>query len=170
MAIFQHIGLVAFYLLLFILNLLIFLGIPGSWIALAAILIFDIATGLSTVGAGLLIVMAGLAAAGEIAEAFLGSVYVAGKGASGWGVAGAFVGGIGGAILGSFVLPLLGSLVFALAGAFAGAVICEYIYYASVRDAVRTGFFAFVGKLAAILVKLALGFTILGIFIYRSWP
>ena len=56
----QHIGLVFFYIVLFAFNLLIFLGVPGGWIALVAILIFDIATGFSTVGWVLLLVMAGL--------------------------------------------------------------------------------------------------------------
>lgn len=165
----QHIGLVLFYIVLFAFNLLIFLGVPGSWIALVSILIFDIATGFSTVGWVLLVVMAGIAVLGEIVESFLGLVYVAHKGATKWGVLGAFIGGLAGAIGGTVVFPFIGSIIFGLVGAFAGAVIFEYVYYKSLDRALQTGFFAFIGKIGAMLVKFALGLIIIGIFIYRSW-
>jgi uncharacterized protein YqgC (DUF456 family) len=165
----QHVGLVFFYIVLFAFNLLIFLGVPGSWIALVSILIFDIATGFSTVGWVLLLVMAGIAVLGEIVESFLGLVYVAHKGATKWGVLGAFIGGLAGAIGGSVVFPFIGSIVFGLIGAFAGAVLFEYVYYKSLERALQTGFFAFIGKISAMLVKFALGLVIIGIFIYRSW-
>lgn len=168
-SILQHVGLVFFYIVLFAFNLLIFLGIPGSWIALVSILIFDVATGFSTVGWVLLIVMAGIAVLGEIVESFLGLVYVAHKGATKWGVLGAFIGGLAGAIGGSVVFPFIGSIIFGLVGAFAGAVLFEYVYYKSLDRALQTGFFAFIGKIGAMLVKFALGLVIIGIFIYRSW-
>lgn len=165
----EHIGLVIFYLVLFFMNILIFLGLPGGWIALAAIFIYCLATRFSAVGARMLLVMAALAVVGEIVESLLGIVYVAHKGATKWGVLGAFCGGIAGTILGSAAIPLLGSIIFGFAGAFGGAVICEYLYYRSLDRALRTGFFAFMGKLNAMLVKFALGLVILGLFIYRSW-
>jgi uncharacterized protein YqgC (DUF456 family) len=165
----QHIGLVFFYIVLFLLNVSIFVGIPGSWIALACIFIYDLANGFSKVGWVYLVVMASIAALGEVIESFLGLVYVAHKGATKWGVLGAFVGGIAGAIGGTFVIPFLGSIIFGLVGAFAGAVLFEYIYYSSLDRALQTGFFAFIGKLGAMLVKFALGLVILGLFIYRSW-
>jgi uncharacterized protein YqgC (DUF456 family) len=168
-AVLQHIGLVFFYIVLFAFNLLIFLGVPGGWVALVAILIFDIATGFSTVGWVLLLVMAGIAVCGEVIESVLGLVYVAHKGATKWGVLGAFVGGLVGAIGGTAVFPFIGSIIFGLLGAFAGAVIFEYVYYKSLDRALQTGFFAFIGKISAMLVKFALGLVILGIFIYRSW-
>jgi len=165
----QHIGLVLFYILLFALNVTIFLGIPGGWFALAAIFVFDIATGFSTVGWVLLLVMLGIAILGEIIESFFGLVYVAQRGATRWGVLGAFVGGIAGAVGGGFVMPFVGSILFGLAGAFGGAVLFEYLYYRSLDRALQTGFSAFLGKLAAMFVKFALGLALLGIFIYRSW-
>lgn len=165
----QHIGLVLFYIVLFAFNLAIFLGVPGSWIALVAIFIYDLATGFSTVGWVLLLVMAGIAVLGEIIESFLGLVYVYRKGATKWGVLGAFVGGITGAIGGSLFIPFLGTLLFGFIGAFVGAVIFEYIYYRSLDHAMQTGFFAFIGKLGAMMVKFALGLVIVILFIYRSW-
>ena len=125
---FQHIGLVVFYLVLLALNVTIFLGIPGGWIAFGAIVVYDIVTGFTAVGWKWLIVMAVVLVVGEVIESFLGIVYVARKGASRWGVLGTFVGGIAGAIVGSFIIPFIGTIIFGLIGAFALAVVFEYIY------------------------------------------
>ena len=165
----QHIGLVLFYIVLFILNVSIFLGIPGGWIAFGGIVIYDIATGFSSVGWIWLIVMAVVLVIGEVIESLLGVVYVAHKGATKWGVLGALLGGIVGAIGGSFIIPFAGSIIFGLIGAFALAVLFEYIYYQSLDRALQTGFFAFIGKLGAMFVKFALSLCILGVFIYMSW-
>jgi uncharacterized protein YqgC (DUF456 family) len=165
----QHIGLIIFYLVLLILDVLIFAGIPGSWIAFAAIVIFGLATRFSQVGWKMLVVMAATGVVGEVVESLLGIVYVAHKGATKWGVLGAFAGGLAGAILGTAIVPLVGSIVFGFIGAFVGAVACEYFYYRSLDRALRTGFFAFMGKLLAMLVKFALALAVLGLFIYRTW-
>ncbi len=165
----QHAGLILFYIFLFLINLLIFAGLPGSWIALGGIAVFDAFTGFAEVGWVTILVMTALAVLGEVAESTLGLVVVARKGATKWGVLGAFLGGLIGAVAGTAAIPFVGSVIFALVGAFAGAVICEYIYYRSVDRALQTGFFAFLGKLAAYMVKFAIGLAILGIFIYRSW-
>ena len=165
----QHIGLVVFYLVLLVLNVCIFLGIPGGWIALGAIIIYDIATGFSTVGYKWLIVMGVVLVVGEIIESLLGVVYVAHKGATRWGVLGAFLGGLVGAIGGSLIIPFIGSIIFGLIGAFALAVLFEYTYYRSLDRALQTGFFAFIGKLAAMFVKLLLSLGNLAVFIYLSW-
>ncbi|MBN1164073.1 MAG: DUF456 domain-containing protein, partial [Candidatus Krumholzibacteriota bacterium] len=116
-----------------------------------------------------LIIMIVIAVLGEIAESFLGVAVVAKKGATKWGVLGAFLGGLLGAVAGTAIIPFLGSVIFGLGGAFAGAVVCEYLYYNSMDKALQTGFFAFIGKLGAYFVKFALALVILGIFIYRSW-
>lgn len=166
----EHAGLIVLYFALFLLNVLIFAGLPGSWISLGAIAIYAAATRFSAVGWKMLLVMAGIAAAGEIAESLLGTLYVARKGATKWGVLGAFAGGLAGAIFGTAIVPVIGSILFGFAGAFGGAVICEYLYYRSLDRALRTGFFAFVGKMLAMLVKFALALVVLGLFIYRTWP
>ena len=46
----QHIGLVILYAVLFALNVCIFLGIPGGWVAYGAIVVYDAITGFSTLG------------------------------------------------------------------------------------------------------------------------
>lgn len=168
-SILQHTGLVLLYLLVFLLDALIFAGLPGSWIALGVIVIYDLARGFAAIGWPWLAAMAGLAVIGEIIESTLGVVVVARKGASKWGAIGAFAGGIIGAVAGTAVIPVVGSVIFALAGAFVGAVAGEYYAWSSMDRAVRTGFWAFIGKLQAMFVKYALGLVILVLFIYRSW-
>jgi hypothetical protein len=163
------VGLIALYAVLGLFNLLIFVGLPGSWIALACILVYSIATRLEVVGWRMLLLMTAIAVVGEIVEALLGVVYVARKGATKWGVFGAFAGGVAGAILGTAILPVVGSVLFAFLGAFAGAVLLEYVRYRSLDRALQTGFFAFVGKLLAMIVKFALGLAVIGLFMYRTW-
>lgn len=165
----QHIGLVFFYVVLLAINVSIFLGLPGGWIAYGAMFVYDAVTGFSTLGWKWLSIMGAIMVVAEIIESLLGVVYVAAKGATKWGVLGAFLGGLLGAILGSVFIPFLGSIIFGLAGAFALAVLFEYICYRSMDHALQTGFFAFVGKLLAMFVKFALSVVNLGIFIYLSW-
>ena len=165
----QHVGLVAFYVALLIIDMLIFVGLPGSWIAFAAMAVYGVATRFSTVGWRMLLIMAAIGGLGEIVESLLGMVYVAHKGATKWGVFGAFAGGLAGAIVGTMIFPLLGSIVFGFVGAFAGAVALEYWQYRSLDRALRTGFFAFIGKLLAMLFKFALALVVLGLFVYRTW-
>jgi uncharacterized protein YqgC (DUF456 family) len=74
-----------------------------------------------------------------------------------------------GAVGGSFIIPFIGSIIFGLIGAFALAVLFEYAYYRSLDRALQTGFFAFIGKLAAMFVKLVLSLGNLAVFIYLSW-
>ena len=169
-AILQHTGLVLLYLLVFLLNLLIFAGIPGGWAGLAVIFIYDLARGFDIIGWQWWVVMAVLLVIGEILEAILGSVVAARKGGSKWGALGALAGGIIGAVAGTSVIPVIGSLIFALVGAFAGAVIAEYLLYKRMEEAINIGFWAFVGKLWAFLLKYALATGVLVIFIIRSWP
>lgn len=163
------IGLAALYGALFLANALIFVGLPGGWIALAVILAYSLATRFAVVGWPTLLVMLAVLVAGEIVESLLGVVYVARKGATKWGVFGAFAGGLAGAVLGTMIVPVVGSIVFAFAGAFAGAVLLEYARYRSLDRALQTGFFAFIGKLLATICKFALGLVVLGLFMYRSW-
>jgi uncharacterized protein YqgC (DUF456 family) len=165
----QHVGLVILYILLFALNVSIFVGIPGGWVAFGGILVYDIATGFSTVGWRWLIVMAVILVIGEVIESLLGLVYVVHKGATRWGVFGAFIGGLVGAIGGALIIPFIGSIVFGLIGAFAFAVLFEYICYRSLDRALQTGFSAFIGRLAAMFVKLVLSLVNLGLFVYISW-
>ncbi|HSG29540.1 MAG TPA: DUF456 domain-containing protein [Candidatus Krumholzibacterium sp.] len=168
-AVLQHTGLVLLYILFFLINVLVLVGLPGGWIMFAGVFIFAWINGFAATGWVWLTVMAAILVIGEVIESTLGIVVVAGKGATRWGVLGAFLGGIAGAVGGTAVIPVVGSMVFALLGAFAGAVLFEYLYYNSLDNALKTGFWAFMGKLWAMLIKFALGLVVLGLFVFRSW-
>ena len=169
-SILQHTGLVLLYLFVFALDLIVLAGVPGTWAGLAVIVIYDAFTKFTAVGWPWLLLMVAMAGIGEVIEALLGSVVIARRGATRWGVLGAFVGGIAGAIIGTGVVPVVGSVIFGLVGAFSGAVAGEYIYLNNIRQAIDMGFWAFIGKLQALLVKFALGLGVLAIFIYMTWP
>ena len=72
----------------------ILISLPGGWIALALAVLFDLLHGFRSIGWQRLLLFAALLTVGEIIEAFLGSLYVAKKGATRYGVVGTFVGGI----------------------------------------------------------------------------
>ena len=77
----------------------------------------------------------------------------------------------GAAVQSQLTVPLVLARVLpvGLLGAFAGAVIAEYLLYSRMDEALRTGFWAFVGKLWAYFAKFAVAAGILAIFIVRSW-
>ncbi|MGD8414778.1 MAG: DUF456 domain-containing protein, partial [Candidatus Latescibacterota bacterium] len=115
-------------------------------------------------------VILGLAALGEVIESLLGLVVVARKGGTRWGVLGSFLGGILGVIAGSALAPPFGGIVLGFVGAFAGAVTGEYIREQKSDQAVRVGFWAFVGRSLAIMGKVACGAGIVWIIISKTWP
>jgi uncharacterized protein YqgC (DUF456 family) len=135
------------------------LSVPGGWIALGLAVLYDLGFGFQAVGAARLIVFAVLLGIGEAVEAALGTVYVAARGATKWGVVGALVGGILGAVAGSAVLPFVGTLIGSIVGAFAGAVAGEYFRERRLESSVQVGFHAMVGRLGAVTVKTALAFA-----------
>ncbi len=151
-------------------SLLVYLGLGGNFILLGLALIWALATGFATIGWTLLGVLLGLALLGEGIESVLGIVYVARKGAGREGVAGAFVGGLAGAALGSPLMPVIGTVLGSFVGAFLGAVAGEYLRRRNLEPSLRVGGHAFVGKMAAIFVKHALGLVMIALILRATWP
>lgn len=144
-------------------------GLPGNWILVAAALVIALATGFSTVTWQALLTCAALALLGEVVESVLGLVIVARRGASRWGVVGSLLGGFAGLILGAGVAPPLGSVILGFLGAFAGAVAGEFYVLRKLDPAVRIGYWAFIGRLAAMAGKMAAGCAILWIIVRTTW-
>ena len=95
--------------------LLLPFGLPGLWVMVLGVLACGWLTDFRTITAGLIIVVVGLAFAGEVLEAWLGFRFAERYGGSrraGWG---ALIGGLAGAVIGVPV-PLIGSVV----GGFVG--------------------------------------------------
>ncbi|MBI4720346.1 MAG: DUF456 domain-containing protein [Chitinivibrionia bacterium] len=145
------------------------LGLPGIWVLVAVALIFALATHFTAITWFYLLLCVGLAVLGEIIESVLGVAVVAKKGGGRYGIFGTFLGGLLGVIAGAPLAPPFGSLVLGFAGSFAGAVAGEYIAYRKLESAVRVGYWAFLGRALAIVVKLGLGFAILWIIVVKTW-
>lgn len=161
-------GLVLLYAACFSCLIVTFLGLGGNWILAAVALVIKL-TGLGTMTWPWVVAAFVLAALGEVIEAVLGMVVVARRGGTRWGVIGAFAGGVVGAVLGAPVAPPVGTLLFAFAGAFAGAAVGEYLRDRRVDNAVRVGFWSFVGRSLAALGKVAVGVGIVWIIILTTW-
>ena len=137
--------------------LLTILGLGGNFFILFWGVIYAALTGFRDVGWGLLLLLLGLAVLGEVVESLLGLIYVAARGASRYGVGGAFVGGLVGAVAGSSAMPVIGTILGSFAGAFLGALAGEYYRQRDFEPGLRIGWHAFAGKMLATLVKFALG-------------
>lgn len=142
-------------------------GLPANWILLGLALVYALVTGLAPLGWWTLLVLLALAAAAEALEFFVGVGYTAKRGATRWGVGGAFVGGIAGALGCATLVPPLGALLGAFLGAFLGAVALEYIAWQRLDIALRSGRAAFFGKVFGALIKTMFGFAMWGVMTYR---
>jgi hypothetical protein len=151
-------------------SLLVYVGLSGNFVLVALALIYALVTGFHPIGWHLLILLLGIAVVGEILESLIGVLYVAKKGASKKGVGGAFVGGLVGAALGAPLVPIVGAVLGSFVGAFLGAILGEYWHQRRMESSLRIGGHAFLGKLAAILVKHALGLVIVGLILRATWP
>lgn len=131
-------------------------GLPGLWVIVLGILGYGWLTEFRTLSAGLIALAVGLAALGEVVEAWIGfrfAQHYGGSSRAGWG---ALLGGLVGALVG-VPIPLLGSVIGGFVGAFAGAALFEYSRARRSEGAVRAGWGAVLGRAAAAAVKMAVG-------------
>jgi len=135
---------------------LVALGLAGLWLICAVVLGFGLLTGFHSIGFVTIGVMVALALLGELLELWLGFGLARRYGGSpraGWG---ALLGGLVGAVVGVPV-PVVGSVIGAILGCFAGAMLFEYATTRTAGTAVRAGWGALLGRVAASAVKVALG-------------
>jgi uncharacterized protein YqgC (DUF456 family) len=156
--------------LLLVASLFVYLGLGGNFIVLGLALIHALVTGFDPIGWQLLLLLLGIALLGEGLEFLVGTFYVAKKGASRAGVICAFVGGLLGAVAGSPLVPIVGAILGSFVGAFLGAILGEYYQQRRLEPSLRIGAHAFCGKMAAILIKHALGLVMVGLVLRATWP
>ncbi len=162
-----YVWLTLFILLIVVFWSLNFFGLPGNWliIAVAAVWIwlgperFQFSWKLLV----LLIVLALIGEAVEFAASVFGTKQMGGsrRGAT-LSVVGSIIGGILGAILGvpipvPIVGILIGSVLFASLGAMIGAMIGEHSQGKALKDSVKIGSAAFVGRLLGTAGKIIIG-------------
>lgn len=134
------------------------LGLPGTWVMIAAAVGYSILLP-GTIGTFTLIGTTAIAVVAEVFEFTLSGKYTRKHGGSrraGWG---AIIGGTVGAFAGVPV-PLLGPIIGGFAGAFIGALLAEYSRGSGVQASTRVATGALVGRAVAAALKVAAGFVI----------
>ena len=140
--------------------ILIPLGLPGTWIMVAAALGYWILVPTGGVGMVTVIGTGLLALFGEIIEFSLSGRYARKYGGSrraGWG---AIIGGIVGAFVGVPV-PIVGPVIGGFLGSFAGALIAELSRGSGGGTATRVAWGALIGRVTAAAAKVAIGIVMI---------
>lgn len=167
---------ILFSILNFGLLLLNLVGLPANWlivITTAVVMWLQRANPAPMFSTTTLIIIAVLAALGEVAEFAAGAAGARQAGASRQASAGALIGGMVGAIAGTFAIPIpvIGSILGACAGAFIAALYVEFSGGQGLSQAARVGWGAGKGRLMGTLIKLAIGGAIWGfVSIAAFWP
>lgn len=148
--------------------ILIPLGLPGTWVIVAAAAGYNYATGTEAIGGTTIIAMLVLAVIGEVIEFTLAARYTRQYGGSrraGWG---AILGGLVGAIVGVPV-PVIGSVIGAFIGSFVGALLAEWSRGTETRAAARVATGAFLGRVFATAAKVGIGFAMAVWILFAAW-
>jgi len=134
--------------------------VPGTPLILAAALLHALVTDFSPIGAGRLLMLAALAALAYVLDYVAGAAGAKKFGGSVWALVGALVG----AVFGLFFGPP-GLLIGPVVGAVAG----ELLKSGEVEHSLKAGFGALVGMAVALLARVALAFTMVGLFLWWLW-
>ncbi len=144
--------------ILFLSLLIIPLGLPGTWVMLAAGVGYSLLVP-NSIGMFVLISVTAVAVVAEVFEFTLSGKYARKYGGSrraGWG---AIIGGTIGAFAGVPV-PLIGPIIGAFAGSFIGALGMELSRGTDVHGSTRVAWGALVGRAVASALKVAAGCVI----------
>ena len=148
--------------------LLIPLGLPGIWLIVGAVALYNPITGTEAVGTATIVGILILATIAEVIEFTLSARYTKQYGGSrraGWG---AIIGGIVGAIIG-VPIPVIGSVIGAFAGSFAGALIAEWSRGTKTDAATRVATGALIGRVMATAAKVAIGMVMAVWTLFSAW-
>ena len=134
------------------------LGLPGTWVMLAAGVGYSLLIP-GSIGLVTLVIITAIALAAEVLEFTLAGKYALKYGGSRRASWGAIIGGTVGAIVGVPV-PLIGPIIGAFAGSFLGALVAEYTRGTDTRGATRVATGALIGRAVASAMKVAAGLMI----------
>ncbi|MGR3178554.1 MAG: DUF456 domain-containing protein [Candidatus Anammoxibacter sp.] len=138
---------------------IIFPVIPSTPLIWVGTFIYVISSGFEDITWNVLIVFGILTAFTLIAD-FFANMYGAKRfGASKWGIIGSTVG----MIIGTITTGVVGLIV----GSFLGAVVFELLAGRQLKVAFNSGLGAFIGFLGGSLIKLIIGFVMVGVFIWK---
>jgi hypothetical protein len=153
-------GIVLFFFVQLAALVMIPLGLPGTFLQVAAAVVLAIASDGTLLGWRWVGVFLVLALIGEVVE-FLsgqwGTRRFGGSRRAGWG---ALIGGLVGAVVGGIPIPVIGAIVMSFVGTFVGALIGEMSAQGTTPD-VRVGLGALLGRAIGVATKLGIGMMIL---------
>lgn len=135
------------------------LGLPGTWVMLAAGVGYSILVP-NSIGMIVLIGCLALALIAEVFEFTLAGKYARKYGGSRRASWGAVIGGTVGAIMIGFGIPLIGHVLGAFAGAFLGALVFEFSRKGDVGTSTRVATGALIGRVVAAALKVGFGVAI----------
>jgi uncharacterized protein YqgC (DUF456 family) len=148
--------------------LLIPLGLPGIWLIVGAVALYNPVTGTEAVGTSTIVGILILATIAEVIEFTLAARYTKQYGGSrraGWG---AILGGIVGAIVG-VPIPVVGSVIGAFVGSFVGALLAEWSRGTKTGTATRVATGALLGRVMATAAKVAIGMVMAVWTLVSAW-
>lgn len=146
---------------------LIPLGLPGTWVMVAAGVGYSYLVP-DSIGWFAIVATAALAAVGEVLEFTISGRYARKYGGSRRAEWGAILGGIVGAVMGVPV-PVIGSVIGAFVGAFVGALAFEYGRAGDARGATRAATGALIGRVVAAAMKVGIGAAIAAWLLVSAW-
>jgi uncharacterized protein YqgC (DUF456 family) len=143
--------------------LLAVLQFPGTWLILAAAAGYGWHRDWIVFGWKGLLVLATMAALGELIELGAGLWTARRAGASRRASWYALIGGILGMLLLGLPIPIIGTVLGGIAGCFAGAIIAEVSLGNRLSGATRVGTAAALGRIAGIAGKLSMALAMAGL-------
>ena len=149
--------------------MLIFLGLPGTWVILGITGLWAFFTDAPNFGWHFFTLLAGMALMGEVIEFIAGYFGTKKYGGSGKGSVGGMVGAIAGGIMCAPLFFGFGALLGALAGGFAGCYLVEKFCGASHAAALRAAFGATLGRFGGFVVKFGIGIGMIWLISPRIW-
>ena len=149
--------------------MLLFLGLPGTWVILGIVGLWAFFVDSAVFGWQFFALLAGLAGVGEIIEFFAGHYGAKRFGGSNKGSIGGMIGAIAGGILCAPLFFGFGALLGALAGGYTGCFIVEKWCGAPAGVAARAAFGATLGRFGGFVVKLGIGISLIWLSVPRIW-
>jgi uncharacterized protein YqgC (DUF456 family) len=150
--------------------MLIFLGLPGTWVIVGLVGVWaGLFAPAGVFGWTFFLLLIGMAAIGEVVEFAAGYYGTRRFGGSNKGSLGGMIGAIVGGILCAPLFFGFGALLGALGGGFAGCFLLEKVHGASGKDASRAAMGATLGRFGGFVVKLGIGIGIIWLSAPRIW-
>ena len=138
-------------------------GLPGTFIILGASVLYGWYGGFSEITVRVIIILVVLALAGELIEFLLGILGSKKYESSNRAIVGSIIFGIIGAVMGAPFFFGIGAVIGAFAGAFAGAILMELSQGKKMDEAIKSGWGAFLGRVAGTISKGAVGIAMIAI-------